>query len=267
MKSSDRARRVAALLLALPLLLPACQCSERPVETASPDTPQVPDGPPPDDARQPAELAQEWDTVRRAPYDDRGRLGQTLADGWQNRRYTWTGYALASLCVDARRMCAINPWERNTTPALEGVRGQSPEFVFTPAAYDRLRTTCAGKPGCVIRAQGTLSEVESDPIEPLRLVFTDVELLEARDPAEGERWFGRAPDAKKPPKKGELVLPPDKRPPLTNIPTVKPRVFRAPAGAAPALPTETAPALPTEAAPALPTETPPAPPAPPPAKP
>lgn len=261
MKSSDRAPRVAALLLALPLMLPACQCSERPVETARPDAPQVPEGPPPDDARQPAELAKEWDTVRRAPYDERGRRGQALADGWQNRRYTWTGYALASLCVDARRMCAINPWERNTTPALEGVRGQSPEFVFTPAAYDRLRATCAGKPGCVIRARGTLSEVVSDPIEPLRLVFTDVELLEARDPAEGERWFGRAPDAKTPPKRGELKLPGKDERPLGDIPTIKPKVFRAPDGAAPAMPTEAPPTTPTETAPALPTETPPAAPA------
>ncbi|MEZ4432088.1 MAG: hypothetical protein R3F65_06710 [bacterium] len=71
-----------------------------------------------------------------------------------------------------------------------------------------------------------LADIVSDPAEPLALTFADAEITEAREPRPDERWFGPAPDAPVPARREGAKLPAGE--PLTNVPTLAPRVFKAP---------------------------------------
>lgn len=199
-----------------------------------------------EDPRTPADFARAWAAVRTAPVDERGRAGKALADEWHNGRYTWTAYALAGLCLDATRTCGLNPFERTTTPDLPALGGHTPLFTFTPEAYDRLRRDCADQTGCVITTRAQLTDLVTDPAEPLRLAFTNAEIITTRQPTPTEQWFGPIPTAPAPTRAPNARLRTDATS-LRDIPKLAPRVFRAPETPAPTEPaTPTPPAAPSQ---------------------
>lgn len=173
-------------------------------EAVKPKAAETPAAKPPaepvPDNRTAAQFAAEWARLRQVPVEQQGTAGKTMRDGWHNRIYTWTGYAVPGLCMKGGQSCAMHVFERRTTPPEARLDGYFPQVVFTQAGYAALETACKGKTGCVVTFRATLSETETDPAEPLRLHFTAAEFVAGRDPTPEEQWFGRRAGAKVPEK-------------------------------------------------------------------
>lgn len=175
------------------------------------------------DPRGPADFARGWAAAKRAPPEQRGLAGKALYEAWRNRRYTWTGYALAGLCVEPTRTCAINVWERRSTPDYAALGGAFPLVRLSPTEYGKLKLACKGQKGCVVRFTGALAELITDPSEPLVMTFEPSTIESTRAPTAEEQWFGGRATPTPPRGKADRKL-------GTGAPTVppiklKPRVF------------------------------------------
>jgi hypothetical protein len=163
------------------------------------------------DPRTPADFARAWGEVKRTPDpDEQADKALALGKAWKGLRLRWTGAALAELCLDAKRACATNPFEKNTTPDHHLLGGLFPLVSFTEEAWGKLKQGCQGQSVCVVTFEAELSDITTDPDVPLNLQFTGAQVTEARAPKAEENWFARP----------ELKLPAEaKRPPKTGTPT------------------------------------------------
>lgn len=198
----------------------APKAAPQPAEPAPKPTPKPPPKP---DPRQPRAFAEEWARLRSVPPAQLDRQSSEVREAWHDRIYTWTGYALPGLCIDARRTCALHVFERRTTPAEARLDGYFPPVAFTEPAYAALKTACKGKTGCVVTFRGHLAESNTHPGEPLLLRFADATFVEGRDPTPEEQWFGRRP-GEAPPKRAPSAKLRTGEPRPSAV-TVKPRTF------------------------------------------
>lgn len=147
-----------------------------------------------DDPRTPFDFARGWGAVHAETDPDvKYKQAAELKRSWEGRRYTWTAYVLASLCIEAKQHCSVNPWERKNTPSREALGGMFPRVAFGDDAWTSVKKSCAGKTGCVVRFSGVLEQAKTSPDEPLALAFGQVKVLEARQPKLGEEWFRKRP--------------------------------------------------------------------------
>jgi hypothetical protein len=133
-----------------------------------------------------------------------------MVERWEGNIYQWDSYVLASLCQTETR-CAVNIVERNKLPSPDSLGGFFPVLKLSKDAMTALRDGCKGKTGCVLRFEGTLQELRTDPEFPLGMTFTDVKVVSTRDATSGESWWKDGPS---------FALPSDYQP--TSIQLVNP---------------------------------------------
>lgn len=171
----------------------------------------------------PSEFAAAWALI--AALDDealQAKEGKALEERWEGKRYTWTGTAVAGLCVDAKKMCAINVWDRAKTPGMEHIGGMFPLVHLSDAGWARLKEGCKGKQSCVATFDGHLSDVVAHPELPLALTFTDASIAATRDARADEQWFRSSLGGA-----DKNALPKAARPEDATVPTfaLQPRTF------------------------------------------
>jgi len=140
----------------------------------------------------PAEFAHAWVAVDIVEDPDtRDRDASTFVATWKDKSYTWEGLALASLCANAARTCAMSFW--NTTDANDRARlgGLYPRVTFTDAAFADLHVRCKGQTTCAITIRGTMSMVAADADTPMCIAFTDATIVNSR--AADDSWFAPQP--------------------------------------------------------------------------
>jgi hypothetical protein len=176
------------------------------------------------DPRTPSDFARAWGEIKRtADPDEQADKAMALGKAWKGLRLRWTGAALAELCLDAKRTCATNPFEKNTTPDHHLLGGLFPLVGFTEEAWGKLKQGCQGQPVCVVTFEAELSDITTDPDVPLNLQFTGAQVTEARAPKPEENWFAR-PELKLP---AEAKRPPNvgKPSPPLDLSKLKPKTF------------------------------------------
>jgi hypothetical protein len=176
------------------------------------------------DPRTPSDFARAWGEIKRtADPDEQADKAMALGKAWKGLRLRWTGAALAELCLDAKRTCATNPFEKNTTPDHHLLGGLFPLVGFTEEAWGKLKQGCQGQSVCVVTFEAELSDITTDPDVPLNLQFTGAQVTEARAPKPEENWFAR-PELKLP---AEAKRPPNvgKPSPPLDLSKLKPKTF------------------------------------------
>jgi hypothetical protein len=138
----------------------------------------------------PFDFAREWAAVDAlADEAARSAQGQALATRWRGKRYRWTGYALAGLCVQAQKKCSINPFQRPKTASPERLGGMFPLITFNDAGWAALKQRCQGRETCLVTFEGLLTEVRTDIDEMLALTFEDASVVDARATTEADTYW------------------------------------------------------------------------------
>ena len=108
---------------------------------------------------------------------------------WKNARYVWDGLALATLCNDGTRTCAINFWAKALPEDRERLGGLYPRVVFTAEGYAKLRAGCSDATACALRVDGVMSELVADGDMPLAVTFTGADVVRAAPEPDIDGWF------------------------------------------------------------------------------
>jgi len=111
-----------------------------------------------------------------------------VQQGWHGRRYRWEVAVVPLFCRDAAR-CFVSPFDHARFPDRRIRQGWMPRLELDAAGFAALQEACNGKPTCVVRFAGTMSQFVFDPEQATQVEFRDVEIIAARDAAAGESWL------------------------------------------------------------------------------
>jgi hypothetical protein len=164
------------------------------------------------DSRSMADFGKDWAEIAVIQDEVEKRLRATaLISKWEGHEYEWDSYILFNLCNEEKKSCAANVIERKKVPKPELLGGFFPVLFFTDEGFTKLRQDCKGKTACVVRFQGILSSLRTDPEFPLGMTFTSVGTISGRDPSPDELWFRQG---------ASFELPKDYKP--TSVPLANP---------------------------------------------
>lgn len=138
----------------------------------------------------PSDFAAAWQKVDAIEDPQkRGDAMQAFAKDWRDKWYDWEGLALASLCVNADKSCAMNFWAAVPPESRRTLGGLYPRVRFTEDGWKALHEQCKGRTSCVMTVHGSIGTVAVDPDMPLRVEIMSADVKSTRQPQSGDAWF------------------------------------------------------------------------------
>jgi hypothetical protein len=112
----------------------------------------------------------------------------SVQQSWHGRRYTWEVAVVPLFCRAAER-CFVSAFDHARFPDRRIRQGWMPRLELDADRFAALQDACGGKPTCVVRMRGTMSQFVFDPEQATQVDFRDVEVLAAREATATESWL------------------------------------------------------------------------------
>lgn len=130
----------------------------------------------------------------------RSASAATFTKRWKGERYVWEGFALASLCQEATRTCAVSFFTKAAPEDRERIGGLQPRVHFSEQGFAAMHKACAGADTCSLTINGLMNELVADGDMPLAVAFENAE-VERATPSDGREWFTKTAQPRGEPRK------------------------------------------------------------------